>query len=467
MPRRNSRPIVQLVGNLARIVLPLLVITAAAWWILNRDATPQGDLRVTSSVKGVDIFVDGVQTGATTDTVLTGLPTGRRLVTVRALGMIADPEVAIVEIQRDRTAVAVFTLRDSADVVKSDNIASRDRVRQDAFARDEEAVRSIPPAPARRTMMDYEEDVDRETERFERPVTDFIPHQRRSAADTTATDLGSIPIESVRALTGTQITVSSEPVGALIVVNGARTGNRTPHTFRGLDRGIYVFTLELDGHIVKPDSIEVYLTADSQAELAAFSMQPLQQLPVPQLTVQTKPLAAGIRLDGVAVGVGAATISTEYGTRIVEFADVPGYKTPEPVRISVTADAPNQEVVGTYQRLSGSAMVAVVPGENFVRFDASKLRVFVDGELILDGPKGKFDATLMGSLYPGERAIKVQYEDLVAEEIVALMDDQVAELTIRVDSMFGKRKLKFKSKTDIPLDKWQARFKKSSVLTQS
>lgn len=89
MPRRN-----RLSSNLSAISRGLFY----RCWSLQRRAggysieiyTPQGDLRVTSSVKGVDIFVDGVQTGATTDTVLTGLPTsGRRLVTVRALGMIA------------------------------------------------------------------------------------------------------------------------------------------------------------------------------------------------------------------------------------------------------------------------------------------------------------------------------------------------------------------------------------------
>jgi len=457
MPRRNSRPIVQLLGNLLRIVLPLLVITVVAWWILNRDATPLGDLRVTSSIKGVDIFIDGVQTGATTDTVLTNIPVGRRLVTVRGQGVIADPEVAIVEIQQGRTSVAAFQLNDSSVIVKSDNIAARDRVRQDAFSRDEQIVRSIPPAPARRLMMDFDDATE-----YREPVVqnDDLPVAAKVPSN-------SYPaIEMPRALTGTQITVSSEPAGAAIVVNGAKTSNVTPHTFRGLDRGIYVITLELNGHLVKPDSIEVFLNTDAQAELAAFSLQPVQQLPVPYLSVQTKPLAAGIRLDGVSVGVGNARVSTAYGPRIIEFADVPGYKTPTPVRVSITAESPDQEVTGVYERLTGSAMVAVVPNENFVRFDVSKLRVFVDGELLLDSPSGKFDATLLGGLYPGDRAIKIQYEDLVSEDIVAIADGFVTELTIRVDAMFGKRKLKFKSKSEIPLDKWQARFKKSNVLTQ-
>ncbi len=158
-------------------------------------------------------------------------------------------------------------------------------------------------------------------------------------------------------------------------------------------------------------------------------------------------------MNGAAVGIGSASVSADYGARVIEFANVPGYKTPDPVRVRRNRrSSPDHEIIGTYERLSGSAMVAVVPNEEFLKFDGKKLRVYIDNELILDGPKDTFDATLLGSLYPGERAINVVYEDLVAEDIVQLIDGQVAEPTIRVDAMFGKRKLKFKVHTDIPLE---------------
>lgn len=469
MPRRGSRPIVQLVGNLAKIAIPLVLIAAAAWWFLNRNVTPYGDLRVTSSVKGADIYIDGVQTGALTDTVLSGVAVGRRLITVRGPGLVSNPEVAIVEVQRDRMAIATFVISDSAGLAKTDIVPVRDGVRQDIFATDEEMIRSIPAAPRRKQMLDFSEVSQEDLESFRRnpgtQVENSIPQPRQ--AQTTSIESTQLTEEDRQSLTGTQITVTSEPDGAQIIVNGARTTNRTPYTFRGLDRGYYVFSLELADHLATPDSIEIALSESNQSELASFSLQPINKLPVPQLSIQTKPLAAGIRVDGTAVGVGSARVSSDYGTRIIEFADVPGYKTPEPVRVSITVENADHEIIGAYERLTGSAMVAVVPNETFLKFDGKKLRVFIDNELILDGPKDSFDATLLGSLYPGERAIKVQYEDLVAEEIIQLSDGQVAELTIRVDAMFGKRKLKFKAKTDIPLDKWQARYKKSNVLTQS
>lgn len=467
MPRRSSRPVVQLIGNLAKIAVPLALIAITAWWTLNRDTTPYGQLRVTSTIKGADIYLDGVQSGALTDTVLLNVRAGRRLVTVRGQGIISDPEVAIVEIQEDRLSIATFVMTDSASLSRHDIVPVRDGVRQDVFATDEEMIRSIPAAPGRKSMLDFSESD------FE--GDDYLPYKAQSQTsvpkprnETSDDSSQTTMTEEVRhSLSGTQITVSSEPNGALIVVNSARTTNRTPYTFRGLDRGYYVFSLELDGYLATPDSIEIALSENGQNELAAFSLESRVKLPIPQLTIQSKPLAAGIKVDGVSVGVGSAQVSSEYGTRVIEFADVPGYKTPDPVRLTITADRPDQEVVGTYERLSGSALVAVVPNETFIKFDLKKLRVYVDNELILDGASGSFDATLLGSLYPGERAIKLQYDELVAEDMVNLIDGQVAELTIRVDAMLGKRRLKFKAKTDIPLEKWQARFKKSNVLTQS
>lgn len=469
MPHRNPRPVIQLLGNLAKIALPLLLITAVSWWVLNLDTKPVGQVHVTSSIKGADVYVDGVQSGAVTDTVLDGIEVGRRLITVRAPGLISDPEVAIVEIQAGRIGVAAFSMVDSVTASKGPEIVPlRDGVRQDIFALDEAMIRSIPAAPKRRSMLLYGDlDSDRNPEAGEKLVGQAIlPLTHKDTVNALQGTANKAALERTT-LTGTSISVSSEPAGGAILVNGARTPNKTPYTYRGLDRGYYVFSIELDGYIPSPDSIEIVLTENDQSELAAFSLQPVNKLPTPQLTITTVPLAAGIRVDGVAVGVGSAVVSSSYGTRVVEFAGVPGFKSPDPIRINVTADNPNHELVGTYERLSGTAMIAIVPNENFTKFDGKKLRVYVDDELILDSPEKSFDATLISRLYPGERAIKIQYGDLVAEDIVKLTSDQVAELTIRVDAMFGKSKLKFKTRTEMPLDKWQSKFKKLNVLTQS
>ncbi|MCB9357243.1 MAG: PEGA domain-containing protein [Calditrichaeota bacterium] len=468
MPRRSSRPIIQLIGNLARIAIPLALIAAAAVWFLNLNPTPYGDLRVTTTIPGAEIQIDGKHAGAQSDTVLTGIRAGRRFVTVRAPGLISEPEVVIVEIQKGRTAVAAFIMRDSISAAKADTFSAKRGVRQDIFAEDQSYVRAIPPAPPSPEMLDYSDpDVDDFADRG--TVPRFEPRVRPSSESLTESGESDSRVsdDTRKSLAGTQITVSSEPPGARILVNGARTTSSTPYTFRGLDRGYYVFSIEMPGHAATPDSIEVVLTLDGQSELAAFSLEPLEKLPIPQLTISTKPLAAGIRVNGTAVGVGSARVNADYGSVLIEFVAVPGYQTPNPTRVEITKDHPNHEVAGVYERLSGSSMIAVVPNANFPRFDGSKLRVFVDGELILDGPTEPFDVTLLGGLYPGERAVKLEYDGLVAEDIVKVFNDQVAELTIRINAAFGKRSLRFKTKTDIPLDKWQSDFKKSTILTQS
>ncbi len=85
------------------------------WWFLNLDVNPSGQLRVTSTIKGADIYIDGVQTGALTDSILLNVEIGRRLITVRGPGFVSDPEVAIVEDSaRPNVHRVIRDLRDSA-----------------------------------------------------------------------------------------------------------------------------------------------------------------------------------------------------------------------------------------------------------------------------------------------------------------------------------------------------------------
>lgn len=46
MSPRSKRPIIQFVGNLAKVAIPLALIAAAALWVLNRESTQVGELRV-------------------------------------------------------------------------------------------------------------------------------------------------------------------------------------------------------------------------------------------------------------------------------------------------------------------------------------------------------------------------------------------------------------------------------------
>jgi hypothetical protein len=265
----------------------------------------------------------------------------------------------------------------------------------------------------------------------------------------------------------TQVTVSSVPDGATIIVNGASSGHVTPYTFRGLDRGLYSFAVDLEGYLTRPDSLLISLNEDFQRELASFELTPDPSLPRPALTVSTAPLAAGITVDGRPAGMGKVTLDPGFGEHRVEFADVPGYRTPDPVTIHLSTLQPGGEAVGQYERLTGNAFVAIVPNDDVERFDSRLLRVYVDNELVVDNPKGKFDATLLGKILSGRRLVRIQYGDLQSDMQVDLLDGEVSEIVFRIESFFSKRRLRLRDKSAVPVEEWRQRAQKLAVLTVS
>jgi hypothetical protein len=350
-------------------------------------------------------------------------------------------------------------MRPAQEAIPPDAVAPLRAVRQDIFSTGI-PVHSVPPGAGRqRRLLDV-------TQRNGANEDQDTPSQTAPREVATApliasgsTDLPTAPLSS------TQITVSSVPDGASILVNGQPSSHSTPYTFRGLDRGVYSFRVKQDGFVVKPESIAVTLTTDFQRELAAFELAPDPTLPQPVLTISTTPLAAGIHVNGNPAGVGKATVTPGFGTHRIEFADVPGYKTPAPVSVTLTAEQPHAEATGVYERLTGSAFIALFPSEDMEKFDGKQLRVYVDNELILDCPKKPFDATLLGHLLSGKRLVRVQYGDLSTDTFLNLMDNEVIEITFRVESFFSKRSLKLRDKPLVPIEQWQQGTKKLIVLS--
>lgn len=454
--RHGSATAVDVILGLLRVIGPLILIGVAALWFLNRGAG-RGRLHVSTSTPGAAILLDGAQTGYVTDTTLT-VTRGRRIVTVRMEGFVSDPEFAVAEVRQRVVSRVSFDLRLPPSALRSDTIPPLRHVRQELFGSGE-PVRAVPPAP-----------------RGSAPLVDFSPQAEGGAygdlypsttggayapllpewTDTTAIS-GTIQ--------GTKVTVTSVPDGAEIVVNGAPTPRRTPYTFRGLDRGIYSFRVRQEGFTARPDSIVLALNHDYQQELAAFELQADTTLPRPTLTVTTSPLAAAIRINGKAAGAGKVSVDLAYGTHRVEFGDAPGYQTPSPVSVSLTSDRPHAEVTGAYQRRSGSAYIAVRPAEEFGAFDGSLLRVYVDNELLVDGPKQRFDVALIGRVLAGKRLVRVQYGDMTSDVHVNVLDGDVTEITLRIESFFSKRKLRLREKSSEPSEEWLQKTSKLSVLT--
>jgi hypothetical protein len=443
--RRASATAVDVLLGLVRVVGPLIIIGVAALWFLNRGVG-RGRLRVTSSTPGATILLDGVQTGYVTDTTLT-VTRGRRIITIRMEGLVSDPDFAVAEVRRGVVSQVSFDLKVPPAAMRSDTIPPLRHVRQEVFSTGE-PVRALPPAPRGIT-----------------PLVDFTPESERGvSAETWRTPEWTDTASISGSIQGTKVTVTSVPDDAEIVVNGAPTPRRTPYTFRGLDRGIYSFRVRREGFTVRPDSVVLALNHDYQQELAAFDLQADTTLPRPTLTVTTSPLAAAIRVDGKAAGMGKVSMDVAYGTHRVEFGDAPGYQTPAPVSVSLTSDQPHADVTGTYQRRSGNAYIAVQPAEEFGAFDGSLLRVYVDNELLVDGPKQRFDVALIGRVLSGKRLVRVQYGDLTSDLHVNVLDGDVSEITLRIESFFSKRKLRLREKSSVPFEEWQQKTSKLNVL---
>lgn len=462
---RAASSVMAIMGAMLKVFLPLILITAVAAWVLTHHSQSEGMLRVTTSIPGADIFLDGTMSGLQSDTTVSNVPAGRCIVTVRKPGYASDPEMAVADVKDGQVARLSFVLRAEQTQVRTDSIPPLRHVRQEIFSTGE-PIRAVPPAVYRRNsrLVDFSK-----RERApSQPGTAFTEPPSDSSGQGSQTQSESSASLDASGIQNAEITVSSTPEGAQIVVNGQTTSRTTPYTFHGLEEGMYIFRLLRPGYLTKPDSIAVVLSSDYQNELAAFELRPDAALPKPTLTIATMPPAAGIKLNGKHVGLGKVALDAAYGSQTIEFADIPGYRTPPPVKVELTTDAPHQDVTGAYEKILGNAYLAVLPAEDLgTKFESGKLRVLVDNELLLDNSKERFDATLMGRILSGKRLVRIEYGDLSDDIHVDLTDGQVSEVSFRVESFFSKRRLRLREKDPMLLEKWEQKSRRLTVLNAS
>jgi preprotein translocase subunit YajC len=439
--------------RLLRIFVPIIVVGTVFYLLIERPQTTTGQLRITSDVKGAEILIDGMRIGAVTDTTLSHVITGHRSVAVHKKGYIADPEVRFADVKQDTlTSVAFHLIERASSQRDSDSTGFLESLREEIPLDLEEIAPSS--APSRRV----EPDLADETEPYE-STGEEMGHD--TALSTFASERPIIT--TPQNISGASIVVSSNPPGAEIIINGDSTGHQTNYTFHDLLRGTYFVSVRKQGYISKPEIVQIDLSRDFQNELVAFMLSLDESLPSPQLTISTEPIEAGIRVAGKPVGRGQVVLKVGLGKSLVEFEDILGYRTPQPQLVELTPETTSVEIVGHYERLEGKALLAITPARP-QSIKGGELRIWIDNELILDKPAQKLDGILIHKLVAGKRLVQVEYQGLVQNTQIDIVDDEVSILTFAVESFLSKKSLRLRVEPVVTLQNWQKRARKLTII---
>ncbi len=128
------------------------------------------------------------------------------------------------------------------------------------------------------------------------------------------------------------LTVTSEPAGAAIYLDGVDSGEITPFTFNDLDSGTYEVTVSLDSYVSTPGSELVQLAPLAERQVS-FSLSRTG------LQVASDPVGASIFLDGTDTGLltPAVLADVEAGDHVLRL-ELAGYHIfPSQLAITVTA----------------------------------------------------------------------------------------------------------------------------------
>jgi hypothetical protein len=106
----------------------------------------------------------------------------------------------------------------------------------------------------------------------------------------------------------------------------------------------------MEGYSASPEEQSVRLSRAATSKSLDFTLQKAIR-EEHAFTVQTSPVTGRIFVDDMAVGEGTAKCEREYGTYTVTFGDVEGWRTPAPMRVTLTPTQPKNVVKAQYTRL--------------------------------------------------------------------------------------------------------------------
>jgi len=304
------------------------------WW-----PAGQGTIVVISDPPGAQVWMDLKSTSGTTNGAVRATR-GRHSVTVRKDTLESDPVAQIVDVQSGKTDTVFFRLI-PPDTRALEKVVPRKETALPPKTTPEMSV--LPPEPAKEETRPI---VSVETTRT------LIPPKLESLT----------PRENEGIKTGA-LEISSTLLGARVFINDEMRPEVTPATLY-LTPGTYTVRIEHAGYTSEPKDQTVRLVRSSTPQFVFFTLTE-SRTALREIAIETTPVAGQIFVDSVSVGEGKAVASREFGIYIVTFGDVEGWRTPEPVRATLTPTKPRLEIKGTYTRIF--RVSALAEGENSVK----------------------------------------------------------------------------------------------------
>lgn len=216
------------------------------------------------------------------------------------------------------------------------------------------------------------------------------------------------------------LTVNSEPAGAVIVLDGTPTDKVTPHTFDAIDAKVYTVAVSMDGFMPSPDSQTVDLPFGGSAT-ANFELTEL----VGSLTVTSEPADAAIALDGVDTGELTPHTFVDIEARSYTVTVVLAGWTVYPEEIVVDLPAEGSESVAfTLSQMVGSLTVTSDPSGAAIELD--------------DVDTGEATPHTFENLVPRDYDVSVSLVDHVADPpsiTVTVVGDQAATADFTLTSV--------------------------------
>lgn len=340
------------------LILGLAIyLVSADWWPIGH-----GSVVVTSSPPGAQVWADLNPTNITTDGTLTGLSNGKHSITVKLDTLLADPFAHVVEIRGGRLDTIHFTLRTPRGELLTHKVGERLLVAPKPFP-----VTTSPDSAQIPTAAEVRGSAVPESIRSAADLNPVITKQPLFD-DVVPLKPPNEPVDISMPVVSPEvgaIEISSSEAGAAIYVNDREIAERTPATIT-MPFGTYTIRVELEGSSVSPEQHSVRVSRAAASQSVHFTLNRTAQK-VRAFTVQTTPVEGRIFVDGDFVGEGAATVNRDYGTYVVTFGDIDGWRPPALQRVTLTPTKPQEQVRAKYERLFHAS--AQVNGEDVVALE--------------------------------------------------------------------------------------------------